>query len=362
MTPQQHITSQEGRQLPHQKCWIYDMDAHIIETDNDVRPYLDERYRNRRGGLLAIDEWHLSVGRRPRAPKSLEDRLREMDQEGVICSLLFPTRAMDVNTMRDKGYKTAYCRAYNDFIADFCRQAPALRAVAVLPFDDVDAAVKELNRAATKLGLVGVVMSSYGLQEHIGSSKYWPIYEEMQRLDVHMGVHNSIQGGPIADLRSDSFMMQHTVGRPAATMTDCAAMIYSGTVERFPRLRVSFLEANCAWVPYWMDVMDRKFESYRSDCPQLKAKPSEYMTNGNFFFSAEPVEQALPYVLEHIGEGLVVFASDYPHGGSGFADDLLSRKDISEPQKMKILRDNGIRLLGKSIEDEADFMRTGVLS
>jgi predicted TIM-barrel fold metal-dependent hydrolase len=184
----------------------------------------------------------------------------------------------------------------------------------------------------------------------------------MQRLDVHLGVHNSIQGGPIADLRSNSFMMQHTVGRPAATMTDCAALIYGGTVERFPKLRISFLEANCAWVPYWMDTMDRKFESYRSDCPRLKAKPSEYMMNGNFFFSAEPVEQALPYVLEHIGEGLIIFASDYPHGGSGFAGDLLARKDISERQKMKILRDNGIRLLGKSIEDEVGFKRTADLS
>jgi len=204
MATQEEITGQEVRQAAKQDCWIYDMDAHIIETDNDVRPYLDEPYRSRRGGLLAIDEWHLSVGRRPRAPKSLEDRLREMQEEGVICSLLFPTRAMDVNTMRDKNYKAAYCRAYNDFIGDFCRQAPALKAVAVLPFDDVAASGEELNRAVTKLGLVGVVMSSYGLQEHIGSSKYWPIYEEMERLDVHMGVHNSIQGGPIGDLRSDS--------------------------------------------------------------------------------------------------------------------------------------------------------------
>lgn len=361
MATQEEITGQEVRQAAKQDCWIYDMDAHIIETDNDVRPYLDEPYRSRRGGLLAIDEWHLSVGRRPRAPKSLEDRLREMQEEGVICSLLFPTRAMDVNTMRDKNYKAAYCRAYNDFIGDFCRQAPALKAVAVLPFDDVAASGEELNRAVTKLGLVGVVMSSYGLQEHIGSSKYWPIYEEMERLDVHMGVHNSIQGGPIGDLRSDSFMMQHTVGRPAATMMDCAALIYSGTVDRFPRLRVSFLEANCAWVPYWMDTMDMKFESYRSDCPPLKAKPSEYMTNGNFFFSAEPVEKALPYVLEHIGEGLIIFASDYPHGGSGFAGDLLSRKDVSEQQKRKMLRDNGIRLLGKAIEDEAGLKRAAVL-
>ena len=201
-------------------------------------------------------------------------------------------------------------------------------------------------------------MSSYGLQEHIGAVKYWPIYEEMQRLNVHLGIHNSIQGGPIGDLRAETFMYQHTVGRPAATMTDCAALVYGGVVEKFPRLRVSFLEARAAWVPYWMEYMDRKWEKRRSDAPLLKRKPSEYMTGGNFFYSAEPDEKALPYVLERIGENVIIFASDYPHGGSAFTGDLLRRSDVSERAKNKILRENGIRLLGKEIhtlQSESDL-------
>ena len=330
--------------------WIYDMDAHIIDTDDDVRPYLEERYQQRSGSLLALDEWHRGVIRRPRAPQNLTERLRVLDEEGVICSVLFPSRAMDVNTMRDKAFVAAYCEAYNSFVADLCRNAPALKGMAVLPFDNVSGAVEELTRAVSKLGLVGVVMSSYGLQEHIGSVKYWPIYEEMQRLNVHMGIHNSIQGGPIGDLRADTFMYQHTIGRPAATMTDCAALIYSGVVEKFPRLRVSFLEARVAWVPYWMEHMDRKWDKRRSDAPLLKRRPSEYMTGGNFFYSAEPDEKALPYVLERIGEDVIIFASDYPHGGSAFTGDVLRRDDVSERAKNKILRENGIRLLGYDIQ------------
>jgi predicted TIM-barrel fold metal-dependent hydrolase len=71
------------------------------------------------------------------------------------------------------------------------------------------------------------------------------------------------------------------------------------------------------------------------------------MTGGNFFYSAEPDEKALPYVLERIGEELIIFASDYPHGGSAFTGDLLGRRDVSERAKTKILRENGIRLLGQ---------------
>jgi predicted TIM-barrel fold metal-dependent hydrolase len=98
-----------------------------------------------------------------------------------------------------------------------------------------------------------------------------------------------------------------------------------------------------------MEYMDRKWEKRRSDAPLLKRKPSEYMTGGNFFYSAEPDEKALPYVLQRIGEEVIIFASDYPHGGSAFTGDLLRRSDVSDRAKNKILRENGIRLLGKEI-------------
>jgi predicted TIM-barrel fold metal-dependent hydrolase len=74
------------------------------------------------------------------------------------------------------------------------------------------------------------------------------------------------------------------------------------------------------------------------------------MTGGNFFYSAEPDEKALPYVLERIGEDLIIFASDYPHGGSAFTGDLLRRSDLSERAQTKILRENGIRLLGQETQ------------
>ena len=324
---------------------IYDMDAHVIETDDDIRPLMAKPYRDRQGPLLGMDEWHVRVRRRPRAPGDLEKRLAVMKQEGIVRSLLFPSRAMDVGTQRDKKFAAEFCRAYNDFIANECRQASQLNAVALLPFQDVAAAVAELDRAVAELGLSGVVLSSFGLKEHIGASTYWPIYETMERLNVPLMIHTSIQG-PYGDRRADTFILQHTIGRPVATMMDCAALIYGGVVEKFPKLRVAFLENRVAWVPYWMDYMDAKWEKHRADAPLLRKKPSEYMTGGNFYYSAEPEEKSLPYVLDRIGEELIIFATDYPHTGSAFTADLLDRTDISDQVKRKILHDNGIRLFG----------------
>ena len=81
----------------------------------------------------------------------------------------------------------------------------------------------------------------------------------------------------------------------------------------------------------------------------LKAKPSEYMTRGTWFFAVEPEETTLPYVIDRVGEDVVLFASDYPHWDGNFpymVSTLKERKDISEGAKSKILCNNAMRLYG----------------
>lgn len=328
-------------------AWIYDMDAHYIGQEHKVRAFMEEPYCHR-SRLLPSSEWHLRAadqGSQDHAPEDLEGCLSHLQEEGVAYSLNFPVEAMQLNLIRDKKYLAAYSRAHNNFAADFAGRSQAFGAMAVLPFDNVPAAVEEVNRAITQLGLAGVFLSSYGLQEHIGSTKYWPIYEEIERLNVHLGIHNDLQGGPIGDQRPETRTQQHASGRPNATLTDCAALIFSGVVERFPKLRISFLESGCGWIPYWMEYMDMKFEGHRSDAPLLKAKPSEYLAGGNFFCSLESHERMVPEVLAHVSEDIIVLATDFPHPGCSSPQVVLDRDDLSERQKQKILRENGIRLL-----------------
>src|SRR5262249_59904092 len=80
-------------------------------------------------------------------------RLKDMDREGIDVSVLFPTSSFAVNSFIERDYAVAYARAYNDFIAEVCRQSPRLKGIALLPFQDPAAAVQEANRAITKLGL-----------------------------------------------------------------------------------------------------------------------------------------------------------------------------------------------------------------
>jgi uncharacterized protein len=330
---------------------IVDADGHIEERASDIRPFLPERYANR-GSLMPSDGMDARLGGKieTRVVNDVPTRLGDMDIEGIDVSVLFPTGSFGVQKVVEKDYAVAYTHAYNDFIAGVCRESPRVKAIALLPWQDVNAAVKEANRAIGELGLAGVAVATQGMKEHLGSETFWPIYEELQRLDVPFCVHNRREGPP-GEHRFDSFLYMHTIGRPAETFIQFAGLIYGGIPERFPKLRIGFMETGVGWVPYWMERMDEEWEKRGEvEAPDCKQKPSDYVKGGNLFFSTEPEEEMLPYVVDRIGADKILFASDYPHWDSMFPNvvsTIKGRTDISDNDKQKILGDNAKRFYGR---------------
>lgn len=328
---------------------VIDADGHVRDRDADIRAFMEEPYCRRQGSLLPQDEWDSSMyGKLGMDIHDVPTRLRDMDREGIEVSVLFPTSGFGVSRLPEKDYAAAFCRGYNNWIASVCKESPRLKGVGLAPFQDVPAAVREVDRAITKLGLAGIAIASFGLKEHLGTPAFWPIYEELQRLNVPLLVHNSRQGPP-GEIRFDTFLFKHTIGRPFETLLDCAALMYGGVPEKFPKLRTAFLECGVGWVPYWMDRMDEEWEKRQAEAPLLKARPSEYMTGGRWFYATEPEESTLPYVIDRIGDDKILFASDYPHWDGMFpyvVSTIRGRNDVSESSKRRILGDNAKRLYG----------------
>jgi hypothetical protein len=328
---------------------VIDADGHVRDRDVEIRAFMEEPYRRRQGTLVARDKWDSSLyGKLGMRETDVAKRLSDMDQEGIDISVLFPTSAFGITQSPEKEYAAAFCRGYNDWIASVCKESPRFAGVALVPFQHVTAAVAEANRAIAELGLAGVAIASFGLKDHLGAPTFWPIYEELERLNAPLLVHNSRQG-PAGEVRFDTFLFAHTVARPVETLIDCAALMYGGVPERFAKLRIAFLECGCGWVPYWMDRMDEEWEKRQCEAPLLKAKPSEYITHGNWFFAAEPEESTLPVVIERIGDDKLIFASDYPHWDGIFpyvVATIRGRTDISAASKQKLLGDNAKRLYG----------------
>ncbi len=331
---------------------IIDADGHIEERASDIRPFLPDRYTRRAGSLMPSDGMDARMGGRVSTVEvhDIPTRLRDMDREGIDVSVLFPTSSFSLQQVRERDYAVAYARAYNDFIAQVCQESPRVKAIAILPFQDVEAAVKEANRAITELGLAGIAVATQGMKEHLGSQTFWPIYEEIQRLDVPFCVHNRREG-PRGDDRFDSFLYMHTIGRPVETFIQFAGLIYGGVPEAFPRLRIGFMETGVGWVPYWMERMDEEWEKRGEvEAPLCRRKPSAYVRGGNLFFATEPDEEMLPYVIERIGVDKILFGSDYPHWDSMFphvVSTIQGREDVSEEAKRKILGENAKRFYGR---------------
>ena len=159
---------------------VIDADGHITEEDGQLKAYMDTPYRNRAATLTPRDSWDRSLGgtlgTRARDAKSWLDA---MDRGGISTAVLYPTNGLSVGWIREPDVAVAYSKAWNDFCSEeFQKVSPRLKAVALVPFQDVPEAVKELRRAVKELKLVGLMLPAVGLRLPLGHESFWPIYEE----------------------------------------------------------------------------------------------------------------------------------------------------------------------------------------
>jgi predicted TIM-barrel fold metal-dependent hydrolase len=325
---------------------VIDADAHLREEDRDLLPYMGEVYQNRHKPFYPSDNWERSMGGKLGIyVRDIATRLKHMDQEAIDLQVLFPTEGLGIGLVRDPNLAVALCRAYNDHLARVCKETPRLKGVALVPIQSIAEAVEELDRAVSKLGLIGVMLPAHGHGKNLGSREFYPLYEAAQRLDCAVCIHANPHGAVGVD-RFESFIGIHTVGHPVEQMIQLTGIIFGGIPELYSRLRIAFFEAGVGWAPYWMERMDEEYERRAPEAPLLKAKPSDYMRSGRIFYSCDPDEQILPYVVERMGEDVILYASDYPHWDSRFPDSakmIQERGDLSATAKRKILGENAKR-------------------
>jgi uncharacterized protein len=339
---------------------IIDADGHAVDYEPVYRERLPQQFRNRTT-IYPSDNFDRTQNGKLAAkrPPSPAQNLADNAQEGIDLQIIYPTGGLMLTRVREHDYAIALCRAYNDWLYDWCAiDRTRLKAVALVPLHvDTRAAIEEMERAVSKLGNVGVMVNTYDRSRNIAHRDFWPFYEECARQGVAVAFHAS--GSDTLDplCHFDNFLQIHTLSHAPEQLIACTAVIYSGLLEQYQDLRVAFLEAGIGWVPFWMEHMDEEYEFRHFDAPLLKAKPSEYMTCGRVFVSCEPEEKTLRYVPEFFPADNILFASDYPHWDGQFPDavsTLADRSDIADSLKRKIFFDNPQRFYGMTV-DPAGF-------
>jgi predicted TIM-barrel fold metal-dependent hydrolase len=246
------------------------------------------------------------------------ERLKLLDAEGLDAAVLYPTLGILWEAeLDDVELSQAYCRAYNRWIADFCRTSGGrLIPIAHLSLGDPEAAAAELERAV-KDGCRGafVVPFTWSHQPH-GAPIHDPVYAKAVELDVPIAIHPAFE--PF-ELRSPRFENGHRLSLLASVtagegVRQAFTTFYDfATFDRFPKLKLVLLECGAGWIGYWLDRLDGvATATHLGNRAPLKLKPSDYFRR-QVWISGDPDERTLPAMMANYGNDRFFWASDYPH-------------------------------------------------
>jgi len=284
-------------------------------------------------------------------------RLRVMDDEHIDVALLYPTIGISwEGLVQDAKLATAYTRAYNRWLVDFCsHDRKRLVPIAHVSLIDPEGAVGELERAR-KDGCAGVYLSpdppARGGRQ-LDDPAFAPFWARVQDLDMPVAFHvvartstalapwYSAEDEPTGQVVFGFAFLAFDV------MAAFTSMMTRGLFETYPKLRLAVLEAGSNWITAWLDRLDHKFEVMRPFSP-LKLKPSEYFKR-QCVISAEPDETLTARIVEHLGADYVIWASDYPHLDASFnvVGELRERiAALPDAAQRKVLGENALRFYG----------------
>jgi uncharacterized protein len=285
---------------------------------------------------------------------NLRERLEIMDEEGISLQVLYPTLFLAYPLSCNPAYVTAMCDAYNRWLGDVLSGQTRLKWVGVVNLDDIPASVRQVNEAK-KLGAVGMMILGTAGDRLLDDASLLAFYEAVAESDLPLAVHVGWSCPSINNLYSHIYP-SGVIPFTMPVLMGLVSMMSGGIFDRFPNLRVVYLEAGCLWVHFILERLHHRFQHSGKNlvnvvsrtAPVQKLAPMDYVKKGNLYFSAEIEDALLPQVLELVGDGQILFGSDMPHGDrERFAARMLQeRTDISEIAKSKILESNPMRFYG----------------
>ncbi len=367
---------------------VIDADGHCMEPTEDMTPWMPRAFhdrapvvfKDRTGASATYVEGRLSTKHGPLGPGvtgpfaphikggrpgeyDAAQRLPDMDQEGVDVAVVFGTSmALCVNGLADKELAAVLCRAVNRWLTEEYLSVDPIRlkGAGLIPAQDAATAVKELEWLAQnrKAGIVTAMLpvNVYGI--NLGDRRFDPIYAAAQDAGIALSVHPQTghdgQYGVWGTMGAGSERMEkysyvHMTAFPFEPMIAMMHMIGEGVFDRFPRLKIAYVEGACGWLPFWAERLDEHFEKLRPQWPDCQRTPSEIIKGGQIALTCEPEEGTLPYVLDTVGQNMVMYASDYAHWDSEFphsVETLAAIPGLREDQKRRVLGGNAAAWFG----------------
>lgn len=237
----------------------------------------------------------------------LETRLKDMDAANVDCqaiSVIPPAVTYEL----DAEGGAWYSRRLNDGIARMVKECPErFVGIADAPLQSPVMAVEELDRAVNKLGMRGVQILANINGRDLDSPELAPFYKEIQALDVPVFIHPR---PPAATIRMNGYHLMNLIGNPLDTTLAAAHLVFSGILDKFPRLKFCLAHAG-GEVPYLQGRWEHGYHVRPEAKLIIKEPPSKYLPL--FYFDTITHSDALlKYLIKRVGADRVLLGTDYP--------------------------------------------------
>ncbi|HXG53031.1 MAG TPA: amidohydrolase family protein [candidate division Zixibacteria bacterium] len=359
---------------------VIDGDGHIFENHEAIWSRMPREYRG--------DNWtmrspfppndHLHAANRHFVP---DGAFRRVDREGWVAfmedtgigqAVLYPSSGLAFGRVVSRDWAIELARAYNDWLWDeYLKRSDRFYGLALIPLQEPAAAVEELRRAVRERGFCGAMLPSTGapgLQNHLGDERYWPIYEEADRLGCAIAIHGGVHDHMGLDDMSP-YAPVNALGHPFGQMVNFGGLLFNGIFDKYPNARFGFMEAGSGWFVGCIERFERSWNSHVQYDPRgrfLKLRENESITDyirrhvreGRIFVGVEGDELTLPFAVRTVGSDPFIFSSDFPHEVNNETckhalRELEENPGLGAADKEAIRRGNAVRFYGLSGRREA---------
>jgi predicted TIM-barrel fold metal-dependent hydrolase len=348
-------------------------DSHVHFTDDWVKAHLPERLAPRWDEAVEkqaeFDTMELRHGQPNLRMEDFVDlnastdpghfepyaKLAAMDRDGVDAEVIFPeVGGAKIAAPRWLGDDwKAVLSGYNDAMADFAAVNPdRLLCAYQIPLYNIDFAVKEVQRVAARRARcvqVPPFPAEFGLPD-FGDRRYDPLWAALSEAGLTVLNHLDLKDSLWEVFRRDPTPQKGIFTAMPAMMLAEPLMfwILTGTLERFPKLRVVLVEPGLGWLPWYFEVVldGRMHQHY--EFPGVKLLPSEYFKRQmGATFMYEPT--GLHAAYQAFGPDCLYWSTDFPHPATCWPNsqqqvkDQFAKAGIEGADRRKILCDNALR-------------------
>ena len=278
---------------------------------------------------------------------------RTIDTMGVDYQIIFPTAMLLLGMSPVDGAELYLSRAYNKWLREIILpQEKRILGLAYLPFNSPEACEQLVKEFGSAPGIVGFTVTSVR-NAPVHDSSYVRLYSLIEETGKPLVFHAGPNWIDASFQTLNRFISMHSLSFVHYNLIHMTNWIVNAMPERFPKLKMLWVEGGLAWIPYLMQRLDHEFLMRQNEAPGLRKLPSDYMKE--MYFSSQPMEQVHPTALKVTmdmmnAETQLLYASDWPHWDFNPPHTITKLAFLSDQAKKNILGLNAARLFNLPIK------------